>query len=236
MVGAEKFVTVCVILMLSLLWSACAPGVAGSPGLVASSSQGGSNENSGVVGSSAGVTPAPGGEQPGQSAPGGAAQDSSPAAPPLGTAPGSAEAVVYQDARYQFSLSYPGDFVLGELADEQRATLEPSPVAGIRVMNPETAASDVVESEPADLEVRFFPAVQGQNLEDWLRANGLLPADGSVAPQPYQTAGESGLEVCSSTLVVPNCFYFFAGPNWVYELIPMTQAGETIMATFDMTE
>lgn len=236
MIGAERFVTVCVILLLSLLWSGCAPSAGGYPGLVASSSQGSSNESPGVAGSAESATPSPGGEQPGQSAPGGAAQDSSPTAAPPNTAPGSAEAVVYQDARYHFSLTYPGDFVLGELADEQWAALEPSPVAGLTLMNPETAASAIVEQEPPDLEVRIFPALQSQSLEEWLRTHRLLPADGTVNPQPYHSASTSGLEVCSATLLVPNCFYFFAGEQWVYALIPMTQAGETAMGTFAVTE
>ena len=106
-------------------------------------------------------------------------------------------------------------------------------------MNPVTASSEIVDLEPADLEIRVYAAggipVQGgasADLDSWLTSNGLLPADGSLQPKPFQTENVSGVEVCASTMIAPGCSYYFTGSGWVYQLTPATLQGEAMVKTF----
>jgi hypothetical protein len=136
------------------------------------------------------------------------------------------------DSTYKFAVSYPSDFVLSNVSAEALAQLTPTPDASFRFMNPETAASDMVELEPADLEIRVYSAGEVDSLESWLTANGLLPEDGRFQPEPFQTASVSGLHVCISTMLAPGCSDFILGNGFVYQLIPVTLEGEAMIETF----
>lgn len=138
----------------------------------------------------------------------------------------------YVDSTYHFGVSYPSDFVLSNLSAEKLAQLMPTPEASFIFMNPVTAASDIVETEPADLEIRVYSAEGVDSLESWLTANGLLPEDGSVQPEAFQTDAVSGLRVCASTMIVPGCSNFVFANGYVYQLIPITLAGEEMVKSF----
>jgi hypothetical protein len=180
-------------------------------------------------------------EPPSQSGPGaGAGGEGSQAGPgelvepqPLGNT------VVYTDETYNFSVAYPADFVFQTQPAEKLAQLKPTPAASFTFMNPVTASSDIVELEPADLEIRVHSAgeIQVQDssgVESWLTSNGLLPADGSVQPTPFQTDHVSGVKVCASTMIAPGCSYFVTGSGWFYQLIPVTLEGEAMVNTFTL--
>jgi hypothetical protein len=139
--------------------------------------------------------------------------------------------VVYTDSTYQFSVSYPNNFVFRTQPADKLSQLTPRPVTAFIFMNPETAASDVAELEPADLEIRVFEVGQNESLESWLSSNGQAPADATVPLKPFQTANVSGVEVCASTMIAPGCSYFVMGSGWLYQLIPATVEGETIAQT-----
>jgi hypothetical protein len=146
-----------------------------------------------------------------------------------------AGSATFSDSTYGFTLVHPADFVVFTATAEQLAQAMPAPVAGYRFMNPQTAASDIVELEPADLEVRIYAAPAGVSLEQWLMQNGLLPADGSVAPTPFQVGSVQGAEVCSSTMLAPGCFYFVLNGSWIYQLTPATTQGEGMLQTFTLS-
>jgi hypothetical protein len=144
-----------------------------------------------------------------------------------GTAGGSKPKVdnelsLYRDNTYQFSLSYPADFVVREQPAEQLTGLEPRPLASFRILNTAT--------DPADLEVRVFDADRTASLKGWLRSNGLLLGE----PKPFQTAHVSGVEVCSSTMIAPGCSYFVLGNGWIYQLTSASVEGESIVRTFTL--
>lgn len=139
---------------------------------------------------------------------------------------------VYTDSTYKFSVSYPADFVVRTQPAEELAQLTPMPTTSFTFMNPVTASSDVVELEPADLEIRVYDAGQIGSLDSWLTSNGLLPADSAVPLKPFQTANVSGVEVCATTMIAPGCSYFVLGSDWVYQLTPATLEGETMVDTF----
>ena len=184
------------------------------------------------------VTPIPDREQtaqpPGQSEPGAAATSEGAIEDPEEQTqqpePGTGK--VYADNTYKFSVAYPHDFAFHTQPVEKLAALEPKPAAAFVFMNPVSAASDVAEFEPADLEIRTYMAGQSASLEAWLALNGLVPADGSVPGKPFRKAHVSGVEVCASTMIAPGCSYFVRGSAWVYQLIPATLEGEAMLDTF----
>lgn len=140
--------------------------------------------------------------------------------------------VVYTDDMYKFSISYPADFVLRTQPDDKLAPLQPKPVDSFILMNPVTASSDIVDHEPADLEIRVHDVGQIPSLENWLTSNGVLPTDGAVPVKPFQTNNVSGVEICASTLIAPGCSYYVLGNGWIYQLTPATVEGEMMVDTF----
>jgi hypothetical protein len=160
-------------------------------------------------------------------------------APPSGTEESPPRSpsgsAIFSDTTYGFTLVHPADFVVFTATAEQLAQAMPTPVAGYRFMNPRTAASDIVELEPADLEVRIYAAPAGVALEQWLIQNSLLPADGSVAPTPFQVGSVQGAQVCPSTMLAPGCFYFVLDGGWIYQLTPATPEGEVMLQTFALS-
>jgi hypothetical protein len=170
----------------------------------------------------------------GQAEPGAGAPGQGSQAEPTSQAgqPQPQATVVYADSAYKFSVSYPADFVSRPQPAEKLAQLTPKPVASFSFLNPVSASSDVADLEPADLEVRVYDVEKLASLDSWLTSNGLLPADGSVAPKPFQTANVSGVQVCASTMIAPGCSYFVIVSGRVYQLTPATLAGEAMVKTF----
>jgi len=136
----------------------------------------------------------------------------------------------YADSTYTFRVQYPGDFVFRTQSAEKVGQLTPRPTASFIFMNPVTAASDLGELEPADLEIRVYEVGQIASLENWLTSNTLLSAGDTV--QPFQAANVSGVEVCASTMLAPGCSYFVLGRDKIYQLTPATQEGDAIIDTF----
>jgi hypothetical protein len=166
----------------------------------------------------------------GQTDPGGSTEDAAATTEPPPTSMEPGMDATYTDSTYGFSVGHPADFVIIAQPAEQLAALAPRPVAVIRFLNPVTAASDIVELEPADLEVRIFAADPAATLEQWLIANTLLPADGTGS-KPFQTARLSGIEVCASTMLAPGCSYYVEGDTWIYQMTPATTTGESMLQT-----
>jgi hypothetical protein len=170
-------------------------------------------------------------EPPAQTEPGAADVTSEPATETSPPSTASEDQRTLDEMTYGFQVNYPADFLISTMPGEQLSQLTPTPLAGWRVMNPQTAASDIVELEPADLEIRVY-AADSAGLQPWLIANALLPADTAVTPAPFEAANVSGLEVCSSTMLAPGCGYFFASGDHFYQLIPASVEGEAMMRSF----
>lgn len=167
---------------------------------------------------------------PGQSAPGAASGE--PQAAPEATdgqsQPG--EMVVYNDNTYQFRVNYPTNFVIRPESAAKLAEFQPKPTASFRFMNPTIAASDIVDLEPADLEIRVFDLGQAAALDDWLKSNSLASAGDNI--QPFQTTQVSGVKVCSATMIAPGCSYFVLHNQQIFQLRPATLEGESMIKTF----
>ena len=133
------------------------------------------------------------------------------------------------NATYKFSVISPADFVIRVLSNEELVDLHPKPVVVFTYMNPETAQSEV-PNEPSDLEIRVYDPAGATSLNGWLQSVGLTA--GMQAPIPFKTAHASGVEVCRTTMIAPNCFYFFFGRDWVYQLTTMTQEGDIMVQSF----
>jgi hypothetical protein len=97
-------------------------------------------------------------------------------------------------------------------------------------MNPKIASSDIVDLEPADLEIRVFETGPPTPLESWLTSNHLMSTGDKV--QPFDTANISGVQVCASPALAPGCSYFILDNARVYQLTPATQEGEAMIETF----
>ena len=138
---------------------------------------------------------------------------------------------IYSDGTYQFSVSHPSDFVIGDLAADKLAELTPKPVAAIFIMDPITAKSEVPD-EPADLEIRFYARGGETSLDGWLKSNGLITA--SDTQQEFKTDNVSGVMVCASTMIFPGCRYYVFGNDWVYQLNLTSQEGESMFNSFKL--
>lgn len=238
----KRFPTMLWVMIASLLGAAaCTPTVGSEVGAIVTSS---ATENSFNQADNTGggvvieITPMSetelAAQPPGQSEPGaGGASGGSETEPGAqGEQPGTR--VVYTDRTYKFEVDSPADFVFHTQPAEKLAQLDPMPDASFSFMNPVTAASDLADLEPADLEIRVYVAGQIASLESWLTSVGLLPADGTIPLQPFQTANVSGVQMCASTMIAPGCSYFVYGSGWVYQLTPATLEGETMVNTFKL--
>jgi hypothetical protein len=180
----------------------------------------------------AGATVSEAADEPGTSAPPAAASgDTESEAPAEDAQTVSDLASVHTDSTYGFRVNHPADYQIRAETAANMAALEPQPVAAYVFMNPATAASDIAELELPDLQLRVYPVGEAASLEEWLASQGFLAA-GNLPPEPFQAGSVAGLEVCLSTMIVPNCSYFVFGEDWVYQLVPGSAAGEAMMATF----
>lgn len=172
--------------------------------------------------------------EPSETTPG-AASGESQAAPGTEDGEQPGPMTVFADSTYQFSVNHPDTFVLRTQPAEKLSQLMPRPDASFIFMNPVTAASDLGDLEPADLEVRVYSMAQAPSLEEWLTSNGLLPVDSTPPLEAFQAANVSGVEVCASTMIAPGCSYFVMGNGFIYQLTPATLEGEAMAQTFRLT-
>ena len=93
------------------------------------------------------------------------------------------------------------------------------------------AASDVAALELPDLQIRVYAAGGAGSLEEWLTAAQIGPPGWEPAA-PFSTPNVNGLRLCLTTMLAPGCSDFVLGGGWVYQLVPGSQAGETVLGTF----
>jgi len=172
-------------------------------------------------------------QPPGQSDAGAGEGQPAPDDPGATTPESWGPPTVFSNDTYQFSLTYPADFVQASQPFMRVLELGQAPAASFPFMNPHTAAADAPEYELADFEVRVYPAQAGTPLEAWLQASTLLQS--ARTPTPFQTEYASGLEVCLATMQFPDCTYFVAGEGWFYQLIPVTLEGQAMLESFRLT-
>jgi hypothetical protein len=139
----------------------------------------------------------------------------------------------YTDSTYNFTVGHPADFVVRPLDSAKLAELTPAPSAVIRFMSPGIANSAVGDLDIPELNLQLYPAPQGESLESWMAANGLMPEGDMV--EPYQNAAVTGVKVCLNTLLAPNCSIFVMGNSWVYRLTPLGPVGEAMVESFALT-
>jgi hypothetical protein len=133
----------------------------------------------------------------------------------------------YSSDAYQFAVDYPQNFDFIEKSAAERTQLTPAPAAWFAIYRPGAATSNAVE--PADLEIRVFAAAGAGSLEAWLSANNLMPGDGSPLPG-FTTENVSGVELCAG--LGPGCSYYVLQGDWLYQMVPASLEGETMIHTF----
>jgi len=215
---SKKSLTSVLIVMVTgiLVLSACAPGVAGSG-------------DTGVLSSNGTENPAiqngPSSNEAQKSGPG--ASDEGGSALPGENIP--VLSLVYTDTTNKFSVGYPSTFATRTRTAEQLSLFNPKPSAAILFMNP-IAAQSQVPDEPGDLEIRVYYPIEIPAINDWLKSVGLTTSNEKNLM--YTTDNASGVKVCRSDMLAPNCSYFFYANNRVYQLISMTQTGDAMLNTF----
>ena len=138
----------------------------------------------------------------------------------------------FSNNQYQFAVPYPADFSVLSPGSQLLYPLSIPASASFAFMNPDSAASDAVEYEFPDFEVRVYSADGNASLEDWLRPTGFL--EGMLPPEPFQTNYVSGIMVCQSSMMAPGCTYFVKGNGWNYQLTSATLEGEAMFNAFTL--
>lgn len=173
-------------------------------------------------------------QPPGQSE-GGAGMDDSTQSEPGGpdASMPSADWLIYSDASFGFNVAHPSNFIVRQ-ADAARLTgLIPTPSAAIYFMNPTTAESALAGTDAPDLEVRIFETGAIASLADWLASVGV---GGDQSITATQLGSLPAVEVCGSTMIVPNCTTFVAGNNRVYQLRVLNLEGEAMAGSFTLAQ
>lgn len=147
----------------------------------------------------------------------------------------SADMAIYLDPQYHYQIEYPTNFVLRPLSIALLAQMTPQPVAGLRFMHPDIAASDLGDQELADLEIHVFAVAPNTDLTAWLQANFPAVASGTQKPNAFQIAGTAGIEVCDPKFIGPGCIYYISGDGAIYRLIPATTMGETMIGSLQIS-
>jgi hypothetical protein len=173
------------------------------------------------------TTQPPGSSDPGAGAGGGGAPPPNQEQPPQ-----VGNMLTYTDDQFKFSVEYPADYVIRAQPESKLQAFSPVPKAAYRFLSPALAASQAPD-EPGDLTIQIYAADGEATLQDWLKTNGLAPADGAALPE-FKTPNATGVEVCSSSMLGPGCAYYFLGTGWVYQLTPASQVGEAMIQTFKM--
>jgi hypothetical protein len=138
----------------------------------------------------------------------------------------------YVDPTFGFRIGYPSGFVVQPQDVSKFAQFTPPPVASIFFMNPTMATGALAGIEPPDLAVRIYHTGALDSLERWLASVGFTSVESGAVVQPFRNASSSGLKVCQSTLMAPGCAVYVLHSGRVYQLTPLSQEGEAMMATF----
>jgi hypothetical protein len=147
----------------------------------------------------------------------------------------SGEWLTYSGENLGFTVAYPPDYVVRPMDAQTAAQFQPQPEAVVDILEPAKANSDVAELEIPDLSIRVFALPADTSLEGWLDTTGLGSAASGAVLSAHQSNGLTGLRVCASTDIAPNCSVYFLGSGRVYQLTPSSQAGEAMLQTFALS-
>jgi hypothetical protein len=145
-----------------------------------------------------------------------------PSAPGDGQEGEEVEWLEYEDSDLGFTISYP-------------ATLVPS---SVDVGELDTSALAVIEFRDltsGELEPPFISIWVAENtqisLEGWIAE--LAATGSSWQRQDITLDGVDAVQMCSSTFIAPGCHVFVASGELVYQLVPLGEYGDQMLATFE---
>ena len=139
---------------------------------------------------------------------------------------------VHTEESYGFSVAIPPEYGLKPLTEADLNGLEPMPSAGMIILRSEFLPESPSPLVTPDLEIRVHESGSSASLAAWLSANGF--EEGWREPEPFETDHVSGDILCLTTMIAPGCSYFVLGDGWVYQLIPASLEGESIIDTFKL--
>lgn len=169
---------------------------------------------------------------PGQTAGGAASDDGEQTEGGDTTAPEAlpeADWVIYSDETLGFIVAHPSHFVVRQADAARLAELVPAPSSAFYFVDPDMAERVMAGSDAPDLEVRIFESGPVDSLADWLTSAGV--GDDQMQTS-VQVGGLSGLEVCGSTMIFPNCSTFVVANERVYQLRALNLEGEAMAQSF----
>ena len=150
----------------------------------------------------------------------------------------------YTDETYGFLIKYPNTYViLPEPGTLPAAT--PQVIYRVRFQDKQKASGPFAGREPAQFSIHVFELDEPVELLDWLKSQGLLPAQrppaggGSAGVEPVEPvqlegAGE-GWRVLLPILLAPREFYYFATDKYVYRLTPLGLHSQEMLASFQLS-
>lgn len=182
----------------------------------------------------AGVSPAAGsdqsaGETPGNSGSAEAPSDVSSAGADTMTNLDVAAWLVYTDATYGFRVLYPPAFAV-EPAGGGDVLFGATAIATVSFVDTQNEQAEIA---PSPFVVRVFAIQPGQSLNAWLESNGVIGGGANVETKPFRTDKLEGIRVTSLDFMAPGWSVFVLRGERVYQLVPLGEEGETMLATFE---
>ena len=136
---------------------------------------------------------------------------------------------VYTDAAYCFRVLYPPAFAV-EPAGGGDVLFGATAIATVSFVDTQNEQAEIA---PSPFVVRVFAIQPGQSLNAWLESNGVIGGGANVETKPFRTDKLEGIRVTSLDFVAPGWSVFVLRGERVYQLVPLGEEGETMLATFE---
>lgn len=140
----------------------------------------------------------------------------------------------YRNEEFQFKLQYPSVYTLVDPLDT--ADWDPAPLAQVLFQDQNLAQGETAAFEVPQFAVRVFDNSSQTPLRDWLERNNLVNREGGQEIEPFTVGGVEGLRVCEMTLIAPNCFIYVSHAMYVYQLTPLGEYSDPMIASFKFTQ
>lgn len=141
---------------------------------------------------------------------------------------------VYRNEEFGFEIRYPSVYVLVP-APEPVELESPQPLAQVLFQDADLARGDTAAMEPPQFAIRIFANEVGLGAEAWFRDSGLVQGGVGWEAAPYTLAGVEGVQVTSQLLMAPGRSIYLPKGKYVFELTPLGEYSNRMLASFAFT-
>lgn len=138
--------------------------------------------------------------------------------------------LVYRNEEFGFQIRYPSVYVLVP-APEPEEGQKPAPLAEFLFQDRELAASESAAMEPPQFAIRVFANEEGLSVSTWLQQSEVLGEEGFQV-EPFSLSGVEGVRVTSQFLIAPGQHIYVAKGKYIYQLTPLGQYSNQMLASF----